>query len=660
MQSVLVANRGDIACRIFKTLKKMGIRSVAVYSDADKNSLHKQMADEAIYIGASPASQSYLNIDKIINIVKEHNIDGIHPGFGFLSENYSFVERLEINNISFIGPHSEAIKNMGDKIIAKEIAEKVGVNTIKGFIINDISDINSIKEEIDKIGYPIIIKAAAGGGGKGMRILYDANKLEDEIIMTSTEAEKHFGDKRIFVEKFIEKPRHIEIQVIADKYDNVICLGERECSIQRRNQKVIEEAPSPYLSNKTRELMYKQSKELARYVGYYSVGTVEYIVDQEENFYFLEMNTRIQVEHPVTELITGLDLVELMINIENGEILNFKQEDVKLNGHAIEARIYAEDPTNNFIPSIGHLMQYYEPSGENLRIDSGIIKGNKIDIYYDPMIAKISGFGKNRNEAIAVLKNGLNKYLIDGVDNNIPFLNSIINHQDFIEGKTYTDFIKLHYNNNFNQYKFDNNIREIYFVIISSYLYNNNEYKLYNNIEYLTKQIISKIKIANNEYKKFTISMVEYNHGQAIYEHNNNTYHLIIKNIISENLYTIDINDTVIDYQIYNKKTFYKMIASYVSTECQTLSKKEHDMKSLLSTINKVKKINQIKSPLNGLIVKIMVKVGDKINEKMPLFSIESMKMENTIYAETNGIISEIPIKKGDIIKLDDILLKLK
>jgi len=394
---ILIANRGEIACRAMRSAKKMGIPTVAVYSDADKTALHTQTADEAIHIGAAASAESYLSIDKIIQACKDTGADAVYPGYGFLSENSAFASALEKNNIAFIGPGQHAIESMGDKITSKKIAIDAGVNTVPGHtdIITDSTHAISIA---NSIGYPVMLKASAGGGGKGMRVAYNDDECKEGFERAGNEAKSSFGDDRIFIEKFIEKPRHIEIQVLADKHGNTIYLNERECSIQRRHQKVIEEAPSPFLDKKTRAAMGEQSCALAKSVDYHSAGTVEFIVDADRNFYFLEMNTRLQVEHPVTEMITGLDLIEEMIRIAAGEKLKVKQADIGINGWSMEARVYAENPFREFLPSTGRVARYVEPPvSKHVRIDSGVFEGGEVSIFYDPMISKLITWGENRD-----------------------------------------------------------------------------------------------------------------------------------------------------------------------------------------------------------------------------------------------------------------------
>ncbi|MDG1707733.1 MAG: acetyl-CoA carboxylase biotin carboxylase subunit, partial [Emcibacteraceae bacterium] len=447
---ILIANRGEIACRVIKTAHQLGIETVAVYSDADADALHVRMATEKVHIGNSPAAESYLVIDKIIDAAKQTGADAIHPGYGFLSENSEFCKRLEKEGITFIGPDTNAIGVMGDKISSKKLAEKVGVSTIPGNM-NVIKDADEAVKIASEIGYPVMLKASAGGGGKGMRVVYNDAEAHEGFNSAVNEAKSSFGDDRVFAEKFIENPRHIEIQVLGDKHGNVIYLAERECSIQRRHQKVIEEAPSSFLEMETRVNMGSQSVALAQAVNYSSAGTVEFIVDKDQNFYFLEMNTRLQVEHPVTELVTGVDLVEQMIRSAAGEPLNIAQEDVMVQGWAMEARVYAEDPLRGFLPSTGRVTDYQPPQeDDHIRIDSGIFEGSDISIYYDPMISKVISFGEDREEAISKLRLALDEYYIRGVGHNIAFLSDVLKSSRFKSGDISTKFIEEEYPDGFN------------------------------------------------------------------------------------------------------------------------------------------------------------------------------------------------------------------
>ncbi len=439
-ETILIANRGEIACRIIKTCRKLGIRTVAVYSDADADALHVAMADEAVRLGPPPAAQSYLNIEAIVEACRKTGAQAVHPGYGFLSERAAFARALEAAGITFIGPPAAAIEAMGDKIESKRLARAAGVSTVPG-TLESVADPDEARRVARAIGYPVMIKASAGGGGKGMRIARDERELLEGLARARSEARSSFGDDRVFLERFVEQPRHIEIQVLGDRHGNIVHLGERECSIQRRHQKVIEEAPSPFLDKATRRAMGEQAVALARAVGYFSAGTVEFIVDPQRNFYFLEMNTRLQVEHPVTELVTGLDLVELMIRVAAGEPLPFRQEEVRLEGWAIEARVYAEDPARGFLPSVGRLVRYREPTGKEIRVDSGVYEGGEVSIHYDPMIAKLCARGPDRRAAIAVAREAIDSFLIRGPTHNLSFLAAVLAHPRFQEGRLSTGFI---------------------------------------------------------------------------------------------------------------------------------------------------------------------------------------------------------------------------
>ncbi len=455
IKKILIANRGEIACRVIKTARKMGIKTVAVYSDADRNALHVEMADEAVHIGPAPSSQSYIVIEKILDAIRKTGADAVHPGYGFLSENAAFAEALEKEGVTFIGPPVGAIQAMGDKITSKKLAAEAGVSTVPGHM-GLIADADEAVRISASIGYPVMIKASAGGGGKGMRIAWNDEEAREGFQSSKNEAKSSFGDDRIFIEKFVTEPRHIEIQVLGDRHGNTLYLGERECSIQRRNQKVIEEAPSPFLSPETRKAMGEQAVALAKAVGYHSAGTVEFIVDGKANkFYFLEMNTRLQVEHPVTELVTGIDLVEQMIRVASGEKLAFGQDDVKLNGWAIESRLYAEDPYRNFLPSIGRLTRYRPPvegrrsDGTVVRNDTGVFEGGEISMYYDPMIAKLCTWAPDRLTAIDAMGKALDNFEVDGIGHNLPFLSAVMQQERFRSGRLTTAYIAEEFKDGF-------------------------------------------------------------------------------------------------------------------------------------------------------------------------------------------------------------------
>ncbi|GGD23097.1 acetyl-CoA carboxylase biotin carboxylase subunit [Hyunsoonleella pacifica] len=444
MKKILVANRGEIALRVMKTAKKMGINTVAVFSTIDRNAPHVKFADEAVCIGEAPSNKSYLRGSKIIEVAKSLNVDGIHPGYGFLSENADFAELCEKNNIIFIGPRSKAIKIMGSKLAAKEAVKKYSIPMVPG-IDEAITDVAKAKEIAKQIGFPILIKASAGGGGKGMRIVEKEKDLESQMNRAISEAISAFGDGSVFIEKYVSSPRHIEIQVMADSHGNILHFFERECSIQRRHQKVVEEAPSSVLTPDLREKMGQAAVRVAKSCDYLGAGTVEFLLDADHNFYFLEMNTRLQVEHPVTEIITGVDLVELQIKVARGEKLNLKQEDLKIEGHALELRVYAEDPLNDFLPSIGHLEVYNLPAGQGIRVDNGYEAGMDIPIYYDPMLSKLITYGATREEAIMLMVEAINNYKIKGVETTLSFGKYVCEHDAFTSGKFDTHFVKNYY-----------------------------------------------------------------------------------------------------------------------------------------------------------------------------------------------------------------------
>ncbi len=444
MKKILVANRGEIAIRVMTTAQKMGIKTVAVYSTVDRNAPHIKFADEAVCIGEAPSSQSYLLGSKIIEVAKRLNVDAIHPGYGFLSENADFAEAVEKNDLIFIGPKSKAIKVMGSKLAAKDAVKAYNIPMVPG-IDKAITDVDKAKTIARDIGFPILIKASAGGGGKGMRVVEKEEDLESQMQRAISEAISAFGDGSVFIEKYVGSPRHIEIQVMADSHGNTIHLFERECSVQRRHQKVVEEAPSAVLTPKLREEMGQAAIKVAKACDYIGAGTVEFLLDENHNFYFLEMNTRLQVEHPVTELISGVDLVELQIRVARGEVLPIQQEDLKINGHALELRVYAEDPLNDFLPSVGHLDTYQIPVGEGIRVDNGFEEGMDIPIYYDPMLAKLITYGKTREEAIQLMIKAIGEYQVEGVQTTLPFGKFVCEHEAFRSGNFDTHFVKKYY-----------------------------------------------------------------------------------------------------------------------------------------------------------------------------------------------------------------------
>ena len=654
IKKILIANRGEIACRVIKTAKKMGIKTVAVYSEADEYSKHVLEADESILIGPPPPSESYLSIKKIIDATKKTNSDAIHPGYGFLSENSNFVQKLSKTKIKFIGPNIEAIKIMGDKIQSKNLAIKARVNTIPGFneVIKDDAHALSIAEDV---GFPLMIKASAGGGGKGMRIVKNKKEIKDAFQLASSEAKTSFGDARVFIEKYIEKPRHIEIQVLADQFGNVIHLGERECSIQRRHQKIIEEAPSSVISIKLRNEMGEQAKALAKEVSYQSVGTVEFIVDQKNNFYFLEMNTRLQVEHPVTEEITGIDLVEQMIKIADGKELKIRQEDVKINGWSMEARIYAEDPIRNFLPSVGRVKKYMEPKSEkNVRLDSGIIDGSDVSINYDPMLAKLIVKEKNRKQCINTIIKALNSYYLRGFNNNIKFLISIFKSEKFCKGDIHTELLDEEYKDGYNYSNPSNKLLKKIFIPVASYIGYMSLKKENHNIvdekenSYVLTLNKKKYSIQIKEGKKNSIKIIYKNASfkiKSFWKVNENLIEVLInkkKYLLQfdkfKNHFSITYLDYSVDFSFFDKNTS-KFEKYMLEEEVEDLSK-------------------YLLAPMPGKIVSINVKDGQKIKSGENLLILEAMKMENLITATKDAKIKKINVKSNDTVEADQILIE--
>ncbi|QUI60807.1 ATP-grasp domain-containing protein [Wolbachia endosymbiont of Spodoptera picta] len=649
---ILVANRGEITCRIIKTAHKMGISCVSVYSDADANSVHVKQADESRHIGPSPAYLSYLNIEKICEVAVETGAEAVHPGYGFLAENPDFPRALEKHNIDFIGPSAETIEVTAHKITAKEEARKAGVNVVPGYMgkIEDAAHAAIVAEEI---GFPVMLKAASGGGGKGMRIVYSKKEIELAFTSATNEAEKSFKDGSIFIEKYIELPRHIEIQIIADKYGNIVCLGERECSVQRNNQKIIEETPSPFISEEVRQKMYAQCVSLAKQVDYFSAGTVEFVVDKNQNFYFLEVNTRLQVEHPVTEFVTGIDIVEEMIRISCGEKLRFGQNDIKLIGFAIESRICAEDPSKRFFPSSGRI-KYYDKPDENghVRIDDGVASGSEISMFYDSMIAKIITYGKDRIEAISRMQKALSECYIGEVINNIEFLESIFHNPNFIAAKLHTRFIPDHYPSGF-QGDF---ITEEYikiFIFIALYVHLENEGKYYS--KSIDEAFI--VKIDDNEYSV----NAKYQDNTLTTVYNHNKYSVVGKWKPSYRLLYITINDdTNIALKIERQGSKYFIRHAGMKAKCCVLKPHVAELSKLMLN-NKTEgiSVDAVKSPISGLLVKLHVNAGDQVEVGQPLFVVEAMKMENIICAESEMVIKNIPVKEGKNIHAGDLVLDL-
>ena len=675
IKKILIANRGEIACRIIKTAKKLKIKTVSIYSDSDINAEHVLMSDESYYLGPSEASKSYLNISKIIEICKKAEVDAVHPGYGFLSENPNFVRELTKNKIIFIGPSENAIISMGDKIKSKMIAEKASVNVVPGFI-GEINNVNHAKEISKKIGFPVIVKASAGGGGKGMRIVNSEEDVEEAFLRASSEAKNSFGDERLFVEKYLVEPRHIEIQIIADNYGNVVSLGERECSIQRRNQKVIEEAPSSFLDETLRRDMSTQAIMLAKEVEYSSAGTVEFIVDKDKNFYFLEMNTRLQVEHPVTEMITGLDLVNEMINVANNKKLSFSQKDIKLNGWAFESRIYAEDPYKGFLPSIGRLTKYSPPSEDKsmdyeIRNDTGVKEGDEISIFYDPMIAKLSTWGKDRKSAIKCMEKALDEFCISGLKNNLSFLSSIYLNPKFVDGEISTAFIEKEFKNGFKglpikQYK---SLFEIIILTLSAESdirdLNLKKFDKRTSVELFdffdNKKYISDEYIVRLDNKMFEISKLDGNLYLLDKMYNKLRVH-----------HQIDFQTNLINIKIYEDdqillSTFLKLnyCFPYYQIDFRGSSAKgitrdsvNLELSKFMRKVDDEENKNSLICPMPGKLIELFVKVGDQVEVGQNLCIVEAMKMENTLQSSLKGQVKKINFKVNDLLKVDDIIIE--
>ena len=659
LKKILVANRGEIACRVFATAKKMGIATVAVYSDADADALHVQMADEAINIGPAASAQSYLVIDKIIQACKDSGADAVHPGYGFLSENSLFRDALDEAGIIFIGPGKKAIESMGDKITSKLIAEKAGVNCIPGYT-DVVRDADHAVEISAGIGYPVMLKASAGGGGKGMRVAWDDADCRDGFERATNEARSSFGDTRIFIEKYIQQPRHIEIQVMADGYGNVIYLGERECSIQRRHQKVIEEAPSPFLNEATRQKMGEQSCALAKAVDYQSAGTVEFIADADMNFYFLEMNTRLQVEHPVTELVTGQDLVEMMIRVAAGEKLALAQDDVTLTGWAMESRVYAEDPFRNFMPSIGRLSGYREPEGEGVRVDSGVYEGGEVSMHYDPMISKLITYGDNREAAIDLMVDALDAYYIRGVNHNISFLNALMVHPRFVAGELTTNFIAEEFPDGFNADLVPQNNPHIAVVVAAAVHqeYRERSSQISGQSEGHEYQVPDNwVVITGAEETPVSMTLTLSGFLVSI---GNEDYSVVTDWALGEPLFEAEINGQPITVQVERSGSGYKLFYRGAEINALVLSPKAAGLNKLMLEKVPADLSRFLLSPMPGLLVKLAVKVGDQVKAGEELAVVEAMKMENSLRAVNDGIVAKISAEAGDSLMVDQAILEFE
>jgi len=645
---ILIANRGEIACRVIRTAKRMGIATVAVYSEADADALHVRMADEAVLIGPPPAAESYLRIDKIVAACKQTGAEAVHPGYGFLSERPAFAEALAAKGIAFIGPTPEAIAAMGDKIESKKLAAAAGVTTVPGFlgVIENTGEAANIAREI---GYPVMIKASAGGGGKGMRIAHDDAELYEGFSSARNEARSSFGDDRVFLEKYIEEPRHIEIQVLGDAHGHVVHLGERECSIQRRHQKVIEECPSPFLDAATRAAMGAEAVALAKAVNYRSAGTVEFIVDRNKNFYFLEMNTRLQVEHPVTEMVTGLDLVELMIRVAAGEKLPFRQEDVKQTGWAIEARVYAEDPTRNFLPSIGRLVRYIPPSGEGIRNDTGVGEGAEISIYYDPMIAKLCAYGADRVQATARLGDALDGFYVAGLRHNIAFLAAIIGKPRFADGRLSTDFIAEEFPDGFGsppEFSAADEVLLVAAALADRRLAEIEGGPIEDEVSVLLDGTAHDVSL-QPETDRYAVG------------YDSQAWFVASDWRPADKLLHLHFDDRVATVQMDRLPgRAFRLLQGGVTRRAQVLHRRAAALLQMMPPKIAADTSRLVASPMPGLLSALVVEEGQEVKAGEALAIVEAMKMENVLRAERDGTIAKLRAKPGDSLAVDQVILE--
>ncbi len=651
IKKILIANRGEIAIRIAKTCNKLKIKTVGIYSKQDESALHLDFMDETHFLSDDPLKGSYLDKERIVKICKKLKVDAVHPGYGFLSENHLFSNLLEKNNIIFIGPPAKAVKEMGDKISSKKIALKAKVNCIPG-INKEIKNLNQALKVSDDIGYPIMIKASAGGGGKGMRIAYKKDDLNELIKAAKSEAKNAFGDDRIFIEKYIENPRHIEIQILGDKFGNIISLGERECSIQRRHQKIIEEAPSAFLNEKTRKSMGEQAVRLAREVNYYSAGTVEFVVDKNKNFYFLEMNTRLQVEHPVTEEITGIDLVKEMINIAEEKKLSFSEKKIITKGWAIEARLCSEDPIKNFLPSAGKIKRMN--FSENIRNDIGYKEGNIVSIYYDSLLAKIIAKGKNRDNAIQKIIQALEQINIQGIKTNQDFLLNILQTKEFYESKIDTNFISNYYKKGFTGKTDDSNKLEIMAITA-----------LANNLKYLIEVNDDLNKISRNWVlilgkNKYDFSLKKCSSSKLVLEKEGKIFHTDLFIDPSTYLNKIKINDNYYNIRVTKNENLYKVFFKGCYTEIKVLRELEYKSLKNLPKNKARKEDNYLVSPMPGKVLDILIKRGDIVKEGETLIVLDAMKMENILKSENKLKIIEVFVAKGEAVASEQNLIKFQ
>jgi len=657
---ILIANRGEIACRIIKTARKMGVRAVAVYSDADRDALHVTMADEAVCIGPPVSTQSYLSIERIIQACKESGAEAVHPGYGFLSEKAAFARQLEEAGIVFIGPKPHAMISLGDKITSKKLAKQAGVNTVPGHsdVIRDADHAVAIAREI---GYPVMLKASAGGGGKGMRLAHNDDECREGYLRATGEARTAFGDERVFIEKYIQEPRHIEIQILADSHGNAIHLGERECSLQRRHQKVIEESPSPFLDVTARAAMGEQAVALAQSVNYQSAGTVEFIVDANRNFYFLEMNTRLQVEHPVTEMVTGLDLVEAMIRIAAGERLALSQADVRLNGWAIEARVYAEDPFRNFLPSTGRLVRYLPPAeSPNIRVDTGIYEGGEVSIYYDPMIAKVIAHAQAREQATAHLRDALNEFYIRGVSHNISFLAALVAHPRFTQARLSTNLIAQEYPSGFHPADVVHDDPAMLIVVAAAIhrRYMDRAAQISGQMAGYERKVQDEwvVSIAGKRHP-VVVRPIEDGHD-VIYggEH----YRVLSDWQFGQPLFKGTVDGTPICIQVERRNMTYRLFHWGSQVDAVVLTARAAELLASMPEKKPPDTSKYLLSPMPGLLSQLMVGAGDDVKLGQQLAVVEAMKMENVLVAHRDGRVQKAWAQVGETLSIDQPIVEFE
>ncbi len=664
-EKILIANRGEIACRVIKTARKMGIKTVAVYSDADKNALHVSMADEAVHIGPPPANQSYIIIDKIMDAIKQTGAQAVHPGYGFLSENPKFAEALQAAGVAFIGPPVGAIEAMGDKITSKKLAAEAGVSTVPGYM-GLIEDAEEAVKISNQVGYPVMIKASAGGGGKGMRIAWNDAEAREGFQSSKNEAASSFGDDRIFIEKFVTQPRHIEIQVLADSHGNTIYLNERECSIQRRNQKVIEEAPSPFLDEATRKAMGEQSCALAAAVDYSSAGTVEFIVDGDKNFYFLEMNTRLQVEHPVTELITGIDLVEQMIRVAYGETLQIKQEDVGINGWAIESRLYAEDPYRNFLPSIGRLVKYRPPEEVALethavRNDTGVFEGGEISMYYDPMIAKLCTWAPSRGAAIDEMRHALDAFEVEGIGHNLPFLSAVMDHERFVSGNITTAFIEEEYPEGFEGASLgDGDLRKLAACSAAMYRVAEIRRARISGTMGNHERVVGTDWVVGLQGAQYEVKIAADADGSTVSFADGTSHRVASDWTPGNSLARFTIGGEGFIFKVGKTSGGFRVRARGADLAVSVRSPRQAELAALMPEKLPPDTSKLLLCPMPGLVVKLDVSEGEEVQEGQALCTIEAMKMENILRAERKGTVAKINAGAGDSLAVDEVIMEFE